>query len=244
MNEYNMNTMKEFIELFVSNLKIKGIPNIDNVSAVSDEKIVYYNNENHNLETKTSHIIYTDGINLTDIRYLNGIDLSKTICNDITSIYENFGIEATRAVLLKEFTYTYAASGSNINYQHMSLLVDIMTNNGDITSIDRHGMNRIDNDPLSRASFEMTVDRLLSAAVFNKSDSMNSVSSRIMAGLAIRGGTGYCNLILDNDAIEKSEYTEEVTGLEYKKSYSELQSNIVVDDIISKEENEIFMPME
>ena len=32
-----------------------------------------------------------------------------------------------------------------------------MTNNGTITAINRHGLNRLDTDPISRASFEMTV---------------------------------------------------------------------------------------
>jgi DNA-directed RNA polymerase II subunit RPB1 len=42
-----------------------------------------------------------------------------------------------------------------------------MTNNGNIIAINRHGMSRLDTDPLSRASFETTVDILLNAAVFN-----------------------------------------------------------------------------
>ena len=35
-----------------------------------------------------------------------------------------------------------------------------MTNLGFITSIDRHGVNKLDTDPLSRASFEMPIEQL------------------------------------------------------------------------------------
>lgn len=241
MNDYNTATLVEFMELFVDKFRIKGIPNIED-NYVSEEKMINYNNPEHSIEKKTNYLLYTDGINLTDIRYINNIDLNRTFCNDIISIYENFGIEATRAVLLKELTTTFENGGAQVNAQHMALLVDIMTNNGDVTSIDRHGMNRIDNDPLSRASFEKTVDQLLAAAVFNKVDSMQSVSSRIMSGLAFRGGTGYCNLILDTHAIEQSEYVEDVGGDEYRKNYSLLTTNSLVEDIVNKDNEGIFMP--
>ncbi len=45
-----------------------------------------------------------------------------------------------------------------MNITHIALLADVMTNGGNITPINRHGINRLDTDPLSRASFEMTVE--------------------------------------------------------------------------------------
>jgi DNA-directed RNA polymerase II subunit RPB1 len=80
-----------------------------------------------------------------------------------------------------------------------------MTNNGNIIAINRHGINRLDTDPLSKASFETTVDLLLNAAMFNETDHMRSVSSRIMGGLTIKGGTCLCELIMDNNMLENSE---------------------------------------
>ncbi len=243
MTEVSINTMVEFMDTKVDNFKIKGVESITDVFPVQEERMISYNNPTHAIDNKTTHTIWTAGINLLNIRSLNGIDLTKTICNDIISVYETFGIEATRVILLREFMLVFERSGSSVNYQHLLLLVDVMTNNGDITSIDRHGMNRMDNDPLSRASFEKTVDQLLAAAVFNKSDSMNSVSSRIMAGMTIKGGTGYCNLILDTKMLENSEYTED-TGIQFGKTYNELTSDNIIDDMIHKENDEgIFMPM-
>jgi hypothetical protein len=60
---------------------------------------------------------------------------------------------------------------------------------------------------------------------------MKSVSSRIMAGLCIKGGTGLCNLILDKDLLENSEYTIDVGQL-YKKTYNDIsiKSNIEIDE--------------
>ena len=102
---------------------------------------------------------------------------------------------------------------------------------GKLMQIDRHGINRLDTDPLGRASFEKTVEQLINAAVFNEVDHMKSVSSRIMAGLCIKGGTGLCNLILDKELLENSEYTTDIGQL-YKKTYNDItiKNNAEVDD--------------
>ena len=60
-------------------------------------------NESQKLVEDTQYVIYTAGVNMVDIRYLNGIDINRTICNNVIKIYENFGIEALRTILLKEF---------------------------------------------------------------------------------------------------------------------------------------------
>ena len=45
-----------------------------------------------------------------------------------------------------------------------------MTHLGEIISIDRHGLNKLDNDPMSKASFEKTMDHFVNAAIFNEKD--------------------------------------------------------------------------
>jgi DNA-directed RNA polymerase beta' subunit len=94
-------------------------------------------------------------------------------------------------------------------------------------------MNKLDTDPLARASFEKTVDKFIQAAVFSEVDSMQSVSARIMAGQVINGGTGACNIVLDLDMMERSEYVDDISS-QYTKTFLELTSNPVIDDIINK----------
>ena len=175
-----------------------------------------------------------------DIRYIVGVDVYKTICNDVIQTYETFGIEAARATLIREIIIAY--DGNAPNFQHLSILADIMTNGGYLISIDRHGMNKSDTDPLSRASFEKTVDQMLTAAVFGEVDKMKGISSRIMAGMVIKGGTGLCDLLLDTDMIEKSEFTEDI-GQKYMKTYNEITTSNLVDDMVNKETGtDIFIP--
>ena len=129
------------------------------------------------------------------------------------------------------FNTTYETGGTSVNHHHLSILVDVMTHVGAITSIDRHGINRLDTDPLARASFEKTIEQLILAGIFNEVDHMKSVSSRIMAGKVIKGGTGLCQVMLDSELLENSEYVEDE---ETVKTFTELTQNVYIKDILSR----------
>ena len=230
-DELDIHILNDFIDHVIDKFKLKGIPSITNIDAVNEERVLSFDNPEHEIEKKKQYVIYTAGTNLYDIRYINGIDIYKTICNDVIAMYETFGIEAARATLLREIIYAYERGGSNVNYHHISILIDLMTFNGYMVSIDRHGMNKTDVGPLSRASFEKTVDQLQTAAVFSEIDNMNGVSSRIMAGLVIKGGTGLCNIILDTDMIQKSQFTEDISQ-KYIKTFNNISENNFMKDII------------
>ena len=92
-----------------------------------------------------------------------------------------------------------------INHQHISILADIMTHTGAVTPVNRYGITKLDTDPLSRVSFEKSVDQLVQAAVFREEDTVTSVSSRIITGRVMGGGTGSMELVLDTQAIMETE---------------------------------------
>lgn len=68
------------------------------------------------------------------------------------------GIEAARSSMLNEIRNVLFFDGGYINYRHMSILVDVMTFRGSLTAVSRHGINKGEQGPLLRASFEETVD--------------------------------------------------------------------------------------
>lgn len=239
-DRFDSTTINGFIEFIVDKFKLKGISGITDINDTSEEKTIVYNKETGAVERNSEYVIYAAGTNLKDIRYLIGIDLVKTISDDVAQVYETFGIEIARAVLLREIVKAFEIAGSDVNYQHLTMIVDQMTCTGTINSVDRHGMNKGDNDPLSRASFEKTVEQLLIASVYGETDNMNSVSSRIMAGLVIKGGTGFCELELDTNMIENSEYVE---NLDFRAKHTELNKETMAKDILDKDNDEIFMPV-
>ena len=241
MTEFDFTLLVSFIDVFVDNFKLKGLENVTKINGVNKEPVITFDNEDGELMKEEQYVVYTAGVNLQDIRYLNGIDLNKTVCNDIMVIYETYGIDAARMALIKEFKSVFAGAGTKVNFAHLETLCDLITNTGTPTSIDRHGMNKSEIDPLARASFEKTVDQLLQASVFGEIDHMNNVSSRIMAGLAIKGGTCLCEVILDSDLLEKSEYIEDIEQT-YVKTYNEVSKSNIITDVMTKEVSGFFVP--
>ena len=137
-----------------------------------------------------------------------------------------------KLAIIRQIVDVYDRAGKAANYQHLTILAEMMTVDGHLISIDRHGMKKSKTDPLPSASFEKTVDVLLSAAVFGETDHMRGISSRIMTGQVIKGGTGMCDLLLDTEMIEKSEFTEDI-GQKYIKTYNEITTSSIISDVIN-----------
>ena len=76
-----------------------------------------------------------------------------------------------------------------------------MTRNGRLMSVDRYGINKNNIGPLAKASFEETEKILLRAALFGEMDPVTGVSSKVMTGQPIRGGTTFSQLLLDEAAL-------------------------------------------
>jgi DNA-directed RNA polymerase II subunit RPB1 len=236
LNNYDVNKIIELQDYILSNFNLKGLDGITGIDVIPQSLVEIQNDGS--VELKEQYILSTDGINMSGIRGILGIDHTKTITNDMYSIYANFGIEAVRNKLINEITELI----DNVNYHHISLLVDVMTHSGSLISIDRHGINRQDTDPLSRASFEKTMEQFINAAAFNEIDRLKSVSSRIIIGRMINGGTGYCQLMMDNDILENTELNVSTIqqGLSQTDDVIKLEDNMIIDDLIMKE-SEMFI---
>jgi DNA-directed RNA polymerase beta' subunit len=158
---------------------------------------------------------------------MKGVNHSRVSINDIFTVYRNYGIEATRQILMIEY---FKVLGDKLNSTHLSLLVDMMTHNGETTSMDRHGLSKLESDPCARASFEQTMDHFINAAIFNEKDTMKSVSSNVMLGKVIPGGTGSFEIMLDTHKLENSEYTSDETG--GRVTFAPLEEDSILRDII------------
>jgi DNA-directed RNA polymerase beta' subunit len=233
MNNYDINKMIEIQDYILSYFNLKGLDGVSGIDVISQSQFEI--KENGEIENQDQYILQTDGINMSGIRGIKGINHIRTITNDMYSIYANFGVEAVRNALINEISELI----TNVNYHHIALLIDVMTHAGGLISIDRHGINRQDTDPLSRASFEKTMEQFLNAAAFNETDKLKSVSSRIIIGRMINGGTGYCQLMMDNDILENTELNVSSIeqGLNETDVIMKLEENAVIDDLIEKDSN-------
>lgn len=228
-NNYNTNTLIQFQEMIVKKYRIKGIVGITESNNVAEESYVAFGPDGSVIKDK-QWVIYTDGINLQEITQINGINLEETVCNDIVTIYEMYGVEAARSAFIREFTKAIESSGGSSNYQHVELLADTITHMGGLIAVNRHGANKLDTDTFSRSSFERVTESLLSAAVFSESDHIRSVSSRVMVGSIVNGGTGCFDLLLDHFKIKRSFEQSVEKGPEIKV----IKKSTIVSDLIKK----------
>jgi DNA-directed RNA polymerase beta' subunit len=212
MSSFNLNLLTEFLKIILTQIILKGIEGIESSEMIPYKKLKF-NQDTGDQEISNEYIINTEGINFEKLKYIKGINHKISSCNDIVTIYRLYGIEAAKQTIIDELNKTFSADGSTIiNHSHMSVLIDMMTFTGGIISIDRHGLSKIDSDPIAKASFEKTMEHFLNAAIFNETDQVESVSSRIMLGRVIPGGTGCFDLMLDTTKLENSEYTQNENG--------------------------------
>lgn len=180
----------------IHNVLLKGVKGIKKVS-MHPRNSTKYNEETMNFEKVSEWVLDTDGTNLQEILANPNVDPYRTRSNDVWEIYHTLGIEAARNALYNEIMDVIGEGA--LNYRHVSLLLDTMTNRGQLMSIDRHGINRGDVGPLAKSSFEETTDMLINASIFSEYDKINGVSANIMLGQLPPCGTGDSEIILDED---------------------------------------------
>ncbi|MFB6074357.1 MAG: DNA-directed RNA polymerase subunit A'' [Haloarculaceae archaeon] len=146
-------------------------------------------------------VLYTEGSSFGDVLDIEGVDASRTTCNNIHEIHRNLGIEAARESLINETMNTLEEQGlDDVNVRHLMLVADIMTNRGTIESIGRHGISGSKESVLARAAFEVTVNHLLDAAIHGEIDDLDGVTENVIVGKPIKLGTGDVNLRMGSRA--------------------------------------------
>ena len=140
-------------------------------------------------------VLYTEGSSLGNVLGIEGVDGSRTTTNNIHEIYRQLGVEAARESIINETMETLETQGlDDVNVRHLMLVADIMTNDGTIQSIGRHGISGAKESVLARAAYEVTVNHLLDAAIHGEVDDLNGVIENVIVGKPIKLGTGDVDL--------------------------------------------------
>jgi DNA-directed RNA polymerase subunit A" len=140
-------------------------------------------------------VLYTEGSAFSDVLEIEGVDASRTTCNNIHEIYRTLGVEAARESIINETMETLEEQGlGDVNVRHLMLVADIMTNQGTVESIGRHGISGSKESVLARAAFEVTVNHLLDAAIQGEVDDLDGVIENVIAGKPVSIGTGDVDL--------------------------------------------------
>tara|TARA_B110000046_G_scaffold151453_1_gene160203 strand:- start:3892 stop:6825 length:2934 start_codon:yes stop_codon:yes gene_type:complete len=143
------------------------------------------------MRTVTVTAIDVMGGSLLDLVNVPCLDWYTSHTNDVNEAVGVLGIEAAFTVILTELMTTLLFDGgSYINPRHCTMIVNTMTSRGFVMPLSRHGMNRMDNSPLVRCSFEETIDVLFDAAMHAQKDNAEGITQNIMTGQTSFVGTG------------------------------------------------------
>lgn len=175
-------------------------------------------------------VVETEGTNLLEVLRLPSVDRFRTVSNDVWEIYRIYGIEAARKCLITEINQLLEYNATYIQERHISLLIDVMTSQGNLVSVDRHGMGKTDSGPLHRASFEETTAQLTSASIFNEEDLMTGVSSNIMFGQFIPTGTNAFRIAMDLERVTKQQFPEQPMLQHLAKKRTSLVTTPITSD--------------
>jgi len=173
----------------LKNLKVKGV---DGINRIIIRK-----------EPGEGYVIYSEGSNLDKVLEIDGVDQNRTSTNDIQAVGRVLGIEAARNMIIQEAYNTLSEQGLNVDLRHIMLVADIMTSDGEVKAIGRHGISGEKSSVLSRAAFEITVNHLLQAARKGESDNLMGVAENIIVGQPVNLGTGAVELVMKRTKAKK-----------------------------------------
>lgn len=184
-----------FLEERVLDVVITGIDGVGRVIPREVNRELVWDEKANSYVSKKQHILDVEGANLYELLGRDNVDPTRTFSNHIHEVYDVLGVEAARQALLDEFAEVFAEAYTN--YHHMSVLMDAMTYQGRLVSVNRFGMYMHDNGVLAKSSFEETSKILFNAAVSAEFDPMKGVSANIMFGQKPPCGTGFVDILLD-----------------------------------------------
>jgi len=150
-----------------------------------------------------NYVVFTEGSNLAKILKEPGLDPAQTTTNSVQEIYEVLGVEAARNAIIKEASDTLKEQGLTVDIRHIMLVSDMMTNDGDVKAIGRHGISGRKSSVLARAAFEITAHHLLMAAITGETDELDGVAENVIVGQPVTLGTGAVNLVYRPPATKK-----------------------------------------
>jgi DNA-directed RNA polymerase subunit A" len=142
-------------------------------------------------------VLLTEGSNLQEALEVEGVNPHRIYTNNLREIYTVLGIEATRNAIIQEAMNVLKEQGLDVDVRHILLVADMMTADGAIRQIGRHGISGAKNSALARAAFEVTIKHLLGAGIAGTRDPLRGITENVILGQLIPLGTGSIDLLMN-----------------------------------------------
>ena len=166
----------------IKKLRLKGLADITRANVQGPDK------------NTGEYYISTIGSNLAKVSEFAGVDRARTYTNNINEINQYLGVEAARQAIINEMFDTLEGAGLDVDIRHLLTVSDVMTSEGTVRAIGRHGVSGTKHSILARSAFEVTVTHLLQAGVIGERDELRGVTENIIVGQPVAVGTGNVDL--------------------------------------------------
>lgn len=144
------------------------------------------------------YAIFTAGCDYQYVSQLQNINQNLTLSNNIWESYHKYGIESVQNILFRECTKVL---GDGVSSRHLMLVINAMTFDGYVNSINRHGMGRTRATPIQRASFEEALDVLIEACTFGTKTKVAGITECVVMGAPSTIGSGLSVVFPEKDAL-------------------------------------------
>ncbi len=177
---------KNFKEIYLLKEKLKRTV-ISGIKGIRQILITKRNND---------FVIVTLGTDLKKVLEFKEINPDKVFSNDLHEFAKVFGIEAARQLIIDEVHDVLKTQGLDIDFGHLRLASDAMTNTGEIKGVTRMGIISQKSSILARATFETPDKQFVNASIKGSKDKLSSVIENIIINQPVPVGTGLPGLLV------------------------------------------------
>lgn len=145
--------------------------------------------------------IYATGSNTTDIISNSYIDPYRTQSDSIEEVERVYGIVAARQKIINEMMVAL----DGLNRMHCTVFADEMCYSGQVTNIQKTGLQKRENANVTlRLSFQTAIQVLQDAAIHGLVDHIGGISGPLVMGSTPNIGTTYNQMIVNKQFLEEN----------------------------------------
>jgi hypothetical protein len=174
------------------------------------------------IESSEFVIAETEGANLKDLLALPGIDKERTTCNNMYTIANTLGIEATRNFLVRALIDVISNNGSYVHPANLMFIAEFITSRGEPYGATYTGIARQPGGHLSLATLERAGTVLTQSALHGRKEDIRNVSASVAVGARMALGSGSFDIGQDiiQNGITKTLLNDDImTGFVNDDSY-------------------------
>lgn len=144
---------------------------------------------------KASKYIYAEaeGSNLSQLMTRDDIEPNHTFSNSVVEIFETLGIEAARNYLIFRIQELITMQDTYINIKHILVIVDYITQPGNLIPISSAGVQKTHSGPFTKAAFERPAESFARASLFGEGERVQGGTTAVSIFTGSKGtlGSGY-----------------------------------------------------